>query len=251
MSTSRSDRTAIITGAGSGIGRAVALGFMDAGFRVALLGRRLSALQETLNLRTDSSGCLALPVDVRQEAAVEDAFDKASAAFGGIGVLFNNAGCFSRPSPVEDVTLEDWQSVIDTNLTGMFLCARAAFRRMKMTGGGRIINNGSISAHVPRPHSVAYTCSKHAVTGLTKTLSLEGRAYRIACGQIDIGNAITAMTAGFTADMLQADGSRRGEPVMGVERVTESVLLMARMPLDANVQFLTVMATSMPYIGRG
>ena len=251
MSVPSAPKTAIITGAGSGIGRAVALGFIDAGYQVALLGRRLAPLQETLSFRPAYSSHLALVADVRDEAAVEEAFDTAVKSFGHLGVLFNNAGCFTKAAAIEDLPLDDWRTVIDTNLTGMFLCARAAFRRMKQGGGGRIINNGSISAHVPRPHSVAYTCSKHAVTGLTKTLSLEGRAHRIACGQIDIGNAATAMTAGFTADLLQADGSRRGEPLMDVARVVESVLLMANMPLDANVQFLTVMAATMPYIGRG
>jgi NAD(P)-dependent dehydrogenase (short-subunit alcohol dehydrogenase family) len=170
---------------------------------------------------------------------------------GGIDVLFNNAGSFAGGASFASVTLDDWRAVIDTNLTGAFLCARAAFARMKAAGGGRIINNGSISAQTPRPHAAAYTCSKHAITGLTKTVSLEGRAWNIACGQIDIGNAATELTAGFSAGMLQADGSRRGEPLMEVGNVADAVLFMAGLPLDANVQFMTIVATTMPFVGRG
>jgi NAD(P)-dependent dehydrogenase (short-subunit alcohol dehydrogenase family) len=242
---------AVITGAGSGIGRAVALRFIDAGYKVALMGRRLEPLAETLGLRGTPPGHVALPVDVRSEAQVEAGFAAAVERLGGIDVLFNNAGTFAGGASFDTVTLDNWRTVIDTNLTGAFLCARAAFIRMKTGGGGRIINNGSISAHAPRPQAAAYTCSKHAITGLTKTISLEGRAWNIACGQIDIGNAATELTAGFSSGMLQADGERRGEPVMDVGNVADAVLFMAGLPLDANVQFMTVMATTMPFIGRG
>jgi NAD(P)-dependent dehydrogenase (short-subunit alcohol dehydrogenase family) len=242
---------AVITGGGSGIGRAVALGFIDAGYRVALMGRRPAALAETLALRGTPPEHLALPLDVTRETEVESGFDEVALRLGGIGVLFNNAGSFAGGASFDAVDLDAWHRVIDVNLTGAFLCARAAFRRMKEAGGGRIINNGSLSAQVPRPHSVAYTCSKHAITGLTKTISLEGRAWNIACGQIDIGNAATELIAGFDAGTLQADGSLRREPMMDVAQVAEAVLLMASLPLDANVQFMTIMATTMPFVGRG
>jgi NAD(P)-dependent dehydrogenase (short-subunit alcohol dehydrogenase family) len=241
----------VITGAGSGIGRAVALAFIDAGYRVALMGRRSEPLAETLHLRRTPPGHLALCVDVTSEAQVDAGFNAVSERLGGVDVLFNNAGSFAGGASFDAVTLENWRAVLDTNLTGAFLCARAAFRVMKKAGGGRIINNGSMSAQVPRPHAAAYTCSKHAITGLTKTISLEGRPWKIACGQIDIGNAATELTAAIGAGTLQADGSLQREPMMDVANVADAVLFMAGLPYDANVQFMTIMATTMPFIGRG
>jgi NAD(P)-dependent dehydrogenase (short-subunit alcohol dehydrogenase family) len=229
-------KVAVVTGAGSGLGRQVALALLDEGYRVALVGRREDALRET-----QRDGALVVPTDVRDPASVEALFAETTASLGRVDLLFNNAGIFGRPAPIEDVSDEQWRDVVDTNLTGAFLCAREAFRAMKEQHpqGGRIINNGSLSAHVPRANAVAYTATKHAITGLTKALSLEGRAYDIACGQIDIGNAATDMTK----DMP--------EPTMDARHVAEAVLYMASLPLDANVQFLTVMATKMPFIGRG
>jgi NAD(P)-dependent dehydrogenase (short-subunit alcohol dehydrogenase family) len=242
---------AVVTGAGSGIGRVVARALLDAGFRVAVAGRRAQPLAEAVDEHADAA--LVVPTDVRDPTAVEQLFDEVRHRLGRLDLLFNNAGVFGRPAPLEDVSDDEFRSVVDINLTGAFLCAREAFRTMKDQNprGGRIINNGSISAHVPRPHAVAYTATKHAITGLTKAISLEGRAYDIACGQIDIGNAATEMTEAMAAGVLQGDGSTSAEPRFGAEHVADAVLYMARLPLDANVQFLTVMATKMPFIGRG
>jgi len=242
---------AIVTGGGSGVGRAVALELGRAGWRVVIAGRRMGALAAVCAERPD--GFLAIATDVRDEYSVCALFDQAVARFGRIDLLFNNAGTATTPSPVSGVSLDDWSSVIAVNVTGAFLCAREAFRRMaaQTPRGGRIINNGSLSAHVPRPHSVPYTVSKHAITGLTRALSLEGRAHDIACGQIDIGNAATSMTAGIAAGSLQADGNFAPEPTIDVGHVAATVVHMASLPLDANIQFLTVMATKMPFIGRG
>jgi NAD(P)-dependent dehydrogenase (short-subunit alcohol dehydrogenase family) len=243
-------RTAIVTGAGAGIGAAVAVALLDAGYHVALAGRREQTLRETAG---DRENALVIPTDVAVEAEVDHLFDTVERAWGRLDLLVNNAGTNGRAAPVEDMPVSMWNKVIGTNLTGSFLCARAAFRVMKRQRprGGRIINNGSLSAHVPRPNSVAYTASKHAVTGLTRVLSLEGRQHDIACGQIDIGNAETAMTARMADGVPQADGSIRPEPRMDVSAVSDAVLYMAGLPLSANVQFMTVMATAMPFIGRG
>ncbi len=245
-------RIAIVTGAGSGIGRAVARALLEAGYLVALAGRREEKLRESLaDLPNDRA--LVAVTDVTRTEDVSRLFARVADAWGRVDLLFNNAGVFGKPKPLDEVTLEEWRRIVDTNLTGYFLCAQEAFRAMKSQGpqGGRIINNGSISASVPRPHAIGYTATKHAVTGLTKAISLEGRAFGIACGQIDIGNAATELTAGISAGALQADGSVRAEPTMDVEDAAEAVLYMAGLPLEANVQFLTVMATKMPFIGRG
>jgi len=242
---------AVVTGAGSGVGRAVALELAAGGWRLVLAGRRAEPLEETA--AQCAGPALAVPTDVTDPAAVDALFTAAVEAFGRVDLLFNNAGAFGAPTPVEDLGYAEWKAVVDLNLTGAFLCAQAAFRRMKAQEpqGGRIINNGSISAHVPRPHSIAYTATKHAVTGLTRSLSLEGRPYRIACGQIDIGNAATDMTAAMSVGVRQADGRVAAEPTMDVADVARTVRHMAELPLEANVQFATVMATAMPYIGRG
>jgi NAD(P)-dependent dehydrogenase (short-subunit alcohol dehydrogenase family) len=244
---------AIVTGAGSGIGRAVALAFLRAGYRTALAGRRRVALEETAAASTGGEGALVLPTDVTQPDSVRALFEESVRRFGRVDVLFNNAGLFAPGVPLEDLTFDQWKQVVDVNLTGMFLCTQAAFRVMKAQKprGGRIINNGSISAHAPRPNSAPYTTTKHGVTGLTKATALDGRKYDIACGQIDIGNALTDMTARMTQGVPQADGSVRVEPTMDVEHVATAVLHMASLPLEANVQFLTIMATNMPFIGRG
>lgn len=244
------DRSILITGAGSGIGRAVAHAFLAEGWAVGLIGRREDALRQTA---AGHAAALVLPCDVTDETQVESAFDRAVAAWGRLDVLFNNAGGGLVAQTIDTVTLAEWRRVMAVNVDGMFLCARAAFARMRaqMPAGGRIINNGSISAHAPRPGSVAYTVSKHAVTGLTKTLALDGRPFDIACGQIDIGNAETAMTARMAEGVPQADGSIRPEPRMDPADVARAVLYMASLPLSANVPFLTVMATKMPFIGRG
>lgn len=240
----------LVTGASAGIGRATARAFLAADWRVGLIGRRADALEETAE---GHEAALVLPCDVRDEASVESAFDRAMAAWGRIDALFNNAGVALKSVPVDELGLEDWRRVIDTNVTGMFLCARAAFGRMRRQSppGGRIINNGSISAHVPRPGSIAYTTSKHAVTGMTRSLMLDGRAHGIAAGQIDIGNARTEMVTQQQVGVPQADGSLRAEPVMDVAHVARAVLQMAELPPEANVPFMTVMATAMPYVGRG
>ena len=242
---------AIVTGGGSGIGRAVGIALARAGWRVVLAGRHQAALDNAC--ATDGAQMIGIATDVADERAVVALFDRTVARFGRIDLLFNNAGIGGPPAPIPAVALADFSAVLAVNVTGAFLCAREAFRRMaaQTPRGGRIINNGSISAHVPRPDSVAYTVSKHAITGLTRALSLEGRAYDIACGQIDIGNAATPMTERIAAGSLQADGSVRPEPTMDVEHVATSVVHMAGLPLEANVQFLTVMATKMPFIGRG
>jgi NAD(P)-dependent dehydrogenase (short-subunit alcohol dehydrogenase family) len=242
---------AVVTGAGSGIGRDIAVALSGAGYRVALAGRRDDALRETAELAKGVT--LDVPTDVRSPEQVQELFGTTVGRWGRVDLLFNNAGAFGPGGPLEDLAAADWTAVIETNLTGSFLCAQAAFRVMKDQDpqGGRIINNGSLSAHVPRPFAVAYTASKHAITGLTKTISLEGRPYRIACGQIDIGNAATTMTGQMATGVPQADGSVRAEPLMQTRHVTEAVLMMAALPLDANVEFLTVMATNMPYVGRG
>ncbi|MER8047097.1 SDR family oxidoreductase [Streptomyces sp. NPDC094032] len=244
---------AVVTGAGSGIGRSVARALAEAGWQVALAGRRLAALEETAS-PLPPSAVLCVPTDVTSPAQVTSLFTAVRDHFGRVDLLFNNAGTFAGGGvPVEDLDPETWRQVVDVNLTGAFLCAQAAFRAMKDQSpqGGRIINNGSISAHVPRPHSIAYTATKHAMTGLTKSLSLDGRPYRIACGQLDIGNAATEMTARMQTGILQANGELAAEPVMDAADVAATVVHMAALPLEANVQFATVMATTMPYIGRG
>ena len=249
--------TAVITGAGSGIGRAVTQGFIARGWSVALMGRRQDALASTLEdapgWGTAGATSVAIAVDVRDRPAVDDAFEEVVARLGRIDVLVNNAGLFGTGAPFEDYSLESWTTVIDTNLTGAFHCAQAAYRIMLRQDprGGRIINNGSLSAHVPRPYAVAYTASKHAISGLTKTIALEGRQHGITCGQIDIGNASTDMTAAMASGVPQADGQIRAEPRMDVRHVVDAVLYMAELPLDANVPNLTVMASGMPYVGRG
>ena len=235
-------KTIAITGAGSGIGRATARAFLDAGWQVALIGRRRDPLQDTA---ADREGALVRPADVSDPAQVSAAFSRIGQAFGRLDVLFNNAGVFPPAGTIDEVALSDWRRALDVNLTGAFLCARAAFAMMRRQTpqGGRIINNGSVSAHVPRPGSVCYTATKHAVTGLTRSLSLDGRPFDIACGQIDIGNARTEMVARLAESAPQ--------PTMDVAQVAEAVLYMAGLPPEANVQFMTLMATKMPYIGRG
>jgi NAD(P)-dependent dehydrogenase (short-subunit alcohol dehydrogenase family) len=248
-------RIALVTGAGSGIGRAIALALLEAGYSVVLAGRRLAPLQETIALADNAAGARALAVsaDVSDPVSVKDLFAQTRARFGRLDLLFNNAGVFAPPVSLEDVDFAQWQAAVSINLTGAFLCTQEAFRMMKAQTprGGRIINNGSIAAHTPRPYSVAYTATKHAITGLTKSASLDGRQYDIACGQIDIGNASTDMTERMKKGILQADGSVRVEPTMAVEHVANAVLYMDSLPLDANVQFMTVMATKMPFVGRG
>ena len=244
---------AIITGAGSGIGRAVALAFLAAGYRVALAGRRQAPLAETAALSGRPDDALVVPTDVSDPVAVNALFDATVARFGRVDVLFNNAGIGAPAVPLETLTPEQWRAVVDTNLSGPFWCIQAAFRVMKAQSprGGRIINNGSVSAHAPRPMTMPYTATKHAMTGLTKAASLDGRAHDIACGQIDIGNAATEMAAPMMAGILQANGQVMAEPVIDVALVAEAVLNMARLPLSANVQFMTLMATTMPLVGRG
>jgi NAD(P)-dependent dehydrogenase (short-subunit alcohol dehydrogenase family) len=246
--------TAVVTGAGSGIGRAVTRALIQAGYQVALAGRRERALYETLEGAGAHDGdALVVATDVTRAADIDALFERVLAAWGRVDLLFNNAGVFGTPTAIDELAVDQWRTVIETNLTGCFLCAQAAFRAMKAQRpqGGRIINNGSISAHVPRPQAVAYTASKHAITGLTKAISLEGREFSIACGQIDIGNAATELSAGLATGALQPDGSLLAEPMMDVEHPAGAVLYMAGLPLDANVEFVTVMATNMPYIGRG
>ena len=242
-------KSIMITGAGAGIGRATAQRFIAIGWRVALLGRRAAPLRETAG----TSDALILTADVSDPATVDAAFATLQSEWGHLDVLFNNAGISAPAALIDDIPVAQWLAVNGVNITGMFLCARAAFGQMRHQSpmGGRIINNGSISAHVPRPGSAPYTMSKHAVTGLTRSLGLDGRAFNIACGQIDIGNAMTEMAAGFTKGVAQADGQIRTEPVMDVAHVADAVLYMAGLPLDVNVPFITVMARDMPYIGRG
>jgi NAD(P)-dependent dehydrogenase (short-subunit alcohol dehydrogenase family) len=231
----------------------VALGFLGRGDAVVLAGRRRDALEETRTLAGAGAKALALPTDVADPQSVAQLFAAAADAYGRLDVLFNNAGRGAPPVPLEDLTLETWNDVVAVNLTGAFLCAQHAVRQMKAQRpiGGRIINNGSISAHAPRPNSAPYTTTKHAITGLTRSISLDGRAHDIACGQIDIGNAATALTARMSQGVPQADGRIVPEPVMDVQAVVDAVLMMAALPLSANVQFMTVMATTMPFIGRG
>lgn len=249
-----SSKVAIVTGAGSGIGKHTTLAFLDAGYSVTLAGRREDPLKATVGESgVDDSKTLVVPTDVGDPASVENLFTQTKENFGRLDVLFNNAGVGTPGVNLEDLTFEQWQTVVNTNLTGVFLCTQEAFKIMKdqTPRGGRIINNGSISAHVPRPNSAPYTATKHAVSGLTKSASLDGRKYDIACGQIDIGNAATDMTERMKRGVPQANGSTLVEPTMDVRGVAQAVLNMASLPLDANVQFMTIMATKMPYIGRG
>ena len=247
-------KIAIVTGAGSGIGRATALALLAAGYRVVLAGRRAEALQATVVAAGDLGACaLAVPTDVTDPVAVRALFDTTAAQFGRLDLLFNNAGTGAPAVPMDELSFAQWKAVVDINLTGVFLCTQQAFRLMKAQSprGGRIINNGSISAHVPRPFTAPYTATKHAVTGLTKASSLDGRAHDIACGQIDIGNAASEMTERMAAGILQANGELAVEPRIDVSVVANAVVHMASLPLEANVQFMTVMATKMPFIGRG
>jgi NAD(P)-dependent dehydrogenase (short-subunit alcohol dehydrogenase family) len=246
------EKYALVTGAGTGIGKAAALALMQAGWHVALLGRRLPALEETA-AQGIAGKSLAIACDVANPEQVSAAFAQVKSTFGRLDLLFNNAGRGARPVPMEDLRYDEWKAVVDVNLTGAFLCTQEAFRIMKaqQPRGGRIINNGSVSAHAPRPLSAPYTATKHAITGLTKSTSLDGRAYDIACGQIDIGNALTELAAPMARGVPQANGSIAAEPVMNVTHVGETIVHMASLPLDANVQFITLMATKMPLVGRG
>ena len=247
-------KIALVTGAGSGIGRAVSLALHENGWAVVLAGRRANELEKTATQAKHSDGrTLAVPTDVSKPEAVRALFSKIKEAFGRLDLLFNNAGTGAPPVPMEDLTFEEWTAAVDVNLTGAFLCAQEAIRIMKAQNprGGRIINNGSISAHAPRPNSAPYTATKHAVTGLTKCISLDGRKYDIACGQIDIGNAATEMTERMAAGIIQANGMIMPEARLDLKHVCDAVLYMANHPLDANVQFMTVMATKMPFVGRG
>lgn len=247
-------KVALVTGAGTGIGKAVALAFLQEGYRVTLTGRRKELLEQAvIEAGTAAGQALIVPTDVRDPASVRALFTKTREAFGRLDVLFNNAGVFAPGIPLEDISYEQWQAVVDTNLTGAFLCTQEAFKIMQSQEprGGRIINNGSISAHAPRPNSAPYTATKHAITGLTKSTALDGRKYDIACGQIDIGNALTEMVAVMTQGVPQANGSVAAEPVMDVQHVARAVLHMADLPLDTNVLFMTIMATKMPFVGRG
>jgi NAD(P)-dependent dehydrogenase (short-subunit alcohol dehydrogenase family) len=249
-----SRKIAVVTGAGSGIGRCVGVALAQEGYSVVLAGRRKEPLEATaLAVRQGSPQTLVVPTDVTDPASVRDLFAKTKDVFGRLDLLFNNAGISGRSVPLEDLTYEQWKSVVDTNLTGAFLCTQEAFKIVKSQEprGGRIINNGSISAHSPRPNSAPYTASKHGITGLTKATSLDGRAHDIACGQIDIGNASTEMTERMKKGVPQANGTSAVEPTMDLADVARAVLYMASLPLDANVQFMTVMATKMPFIGRG
>ena len=247
-------KVALITGAGTGIGKSSVLQLLGDGYAVVLAGRRIEPLEETIaEASVDDSRAIAVPTDVGSPDSVAALFEKTKAAFGRLDVLFNNAGIGSPRMNMEDLPVEDWQRVVDTNLTGSFVCAQHAIRIMKnqTPQGGRIINNGSISAHTPRPDAVAYTATKHAITGLTKQISLDGRKYNIACSQVDVGNAATPMTARMQGGALQANGETMPEPTFNVDHVGETVLYISNLPLDANIQFVTIMATQMPYIGRG
>ena len=249
-----SPKIALVTGAGSGVGKYVSVALAQNGYWVVLAGRRKEPLEVTaLEVRQANSQALVVPTDVNDPASVRELFAKTKDAFGRLDVLFNNAGISGRAVPLEDLTYEQWKAVVDTNLTGTFLCTQEAFKIMKSQEprGGRIINNGSISAHSPRPNSAPYTASKHGVTGLTKVTSLDGRKYDIACGQIDIGNAATEMAETMKKGVPQANGTIALEPTMDPADVARAVVYMASLPLDANVQFMTVMATKMPFIGRG
>jgi len=247
-------KIALVTGAGSGIGKAISLALMKEGYVLVLAGRRREPLEATAEEgRALGAESLVVPTDVSDPAQVGQLFDAIKQHYGRLDLLFNNAGIFARAASLEDLDFAQWKNAVDINLTGAFLCTQGAFRIMRdqVPRGGRIINNGSISAYAPRPHAVSYTATKHAITGLTKAASLDGRKYDIACGQIDIGNAASEMTEAMSVGVLQADGSTRPEPRMDVEDVARAVVYMASLPLEANVQFMTVMATKMPYIGRG
>jgi NAD(P)-dependent dehydrogenase (short-subunit alcohol dehydrogenase family) len=250
---SASARVAIITGAGTGIGKAASLALLKEGYRVALAGRRRELLEQTAAESRAGERALVVPTDIADPAAVRALFAKAKEAFGRLDVLFNNAGMGAPAVPLEDLTYEKWKQVVDVNLTGLFLCTQEAFRAMKSQDprGGRIINNGSISAHAPRPNSAPYTATKHAITGLTKSTALDGRKYDIACSQIDIGNARTELAARMAKGVMQADGTVAVEPLMDVEHVGRVVAYLASLPLDVNVLFMTIMATKMPFVGRG
>ena len=250
MTTSK---VAIVTGGGSGVGRAAALALLRDGWNVVIAGRRPEPLQAVIEESKAGSRGLGVPTDVADPASVKALFDAAVKTFGRVDLLFNNAGVNAPGIPLEELSIEQWRNVVDINLNGMFFCIQQAFRVMKDQSpkGGRIINNGSISAHAPRPNSIAYTATKHSVTGLTKAASLDGRKYNIAVGQIDIGNAATDMTTAFTQGVVQADGSTKVEPVMEVSHVAQAVVYMANLPLSANVLHMTVMATNMPFVGRG
>jgi NAD(P)-dependent dehydrogenase (short-subunit alcohol dehydrogenase family) len=248
------DRVALVTGAGTGVGRAAALALLGDGWKVVLAGRRAEPLQQVIaEAKAEAGRALAVTTDVTDPDSVAALFDRTEKTFGRLDLLFNNAGVGAPPVNLEELTLAQWQAAVNTNLTGPFLCTQHAFRIMKRQTprGGRIINNGSISAHAPRPNSAPYTSTKHAITGLTKSTSLDGRKYDIACGQIDIGNAHTPMAARMADGVPQADGSIRAEPLMDVEHVGSTIRYMASLPLDANVQFVTIMATKMPFVGRG
>ena len=249
-----SKRVALVTGAGSGVGRYAALALLKDGFLVTIAGRRAEALEETIHLAGENSlNTLAVPTDVTDPVAVSKLFESTKKSFGRLDLLFNNAGKGAPAKPLEELSVKQWTDVVDVNLTGSFLCTQEAFRLMKDQHpmGGRIINNGSVSAHAPRPNSAPYTATKHAITGLTKSTSLDGRKYDIACGQIDIGNAATDMTARMKDGVPQPDGKLMAEPTMDVDNVSRAVLYMANLPPDANAQFITIMATKMPYLGRG
>ena len=246
------DKIAIVTGAGSGIGKAVAIALSKVGWTVVLAGRREQPLNGT-SRECAASNSLVVPTDITNPESVKNLFSKTLKTYGRLDLLFNNAGVGAPPKPLEDLTFEEWETVVATNLTGAFLCTQEAFRIMKeqKRKGGRIINNGSISAHIPRPHSAPYTATKHAITGLTKSTSLDGRKFNIACGQIDIGNAVSEMTRNMKNGIIQPDGSLAVEPTIDVSDVARAVVYMASLPLDANVPFMTVMANGMPYVGRG
>jgi NAD(P)-dependent dehydrogenase (short-subunit alcohol dehydrogenase family) len=251
---SAGERIAVVTGGGSGIGRAASLALQSAGFSVVLAGRRADALEATTSMADPSGGqMLVVPADVGRPEDVRRLFERTKEVFGRVDLLFNNAGRGAPAIPMENLSVEQWTAVVNVNLTGAFLCAQEAIRMMKaqQPRGGRIINNGSISAHTPRPHSAPYTATKHAITGLTKSIALDGRAFDIACGQIDIGNAATEMTQRMTEGVLQPNGEKAVEARMDVRHVADAVVYMANLPLDANVLFMTVMATGMPFVGRG
>jgi NAD(P)-dependent dehydrogenase (short-subunit alcohol dehydrogenase family) len=248
------DKVALVTGAGTGVGRAAALALAKAGFAVVLAGRRREPLDAVAaTVKAAGAEALAVPTNVGDPKSVAELFDKVKVTFGRLDVLFNNAGTSAPAVPIEEVTFEQWKTVVDANLTGAFLCTQQAFKLFKAQTpqGGRIINNGSISAHVPRPFSAPYTATKHAITGLTRSTALDGRPFDIACGQIDIGNAATEMTARMVDGVPQADGSRKAEPRIDADHIANAVVYMANLPLDANVLFMTVMATKMPFVGRG
>lgn len=255
MTTSGSEtRVAVVTGGGSGIGRMTATALAGSAFAVVVAGRRVDAINESVaEIEAQCGRAVAVATDVTDENSVVALFDQVRSSFGRVDLLFNNAGIAPRQSPVDEMTAVDWNRVVATNLTGAFLCTREAFRMMRSQDpkGGRIINNGSVSAHVPRPFSVAYTATKHGITGLTKATALDGRPHRIVCGQIDIGNAATDMTAAMTRGVPQADGTTRAEPTMAADDVARAIVYMSSLPLEANVQFMTVVASGMPFIGRG